>query len=241
MFRQAVLAPRRLEDALVCSDQSRPPVNFNALFGLTHFDMASNEVVGYGIAVGIDRDVSLHIHQALMEKVDRSHPDRQRLQVGLFNGKQLARTGLEIIAELRVDLIAPFARLTICIFPVLESTAGQEIRVDIPEASLHAGRAIGVSFLMSAEVEAIPLREGRHFRHWHHVAACALQHHDVGVIDHASFASSLKILQSVGEKHFAVETSESGEKFEEQQSRIAADQRSSLNGPQLATDLGTMW
>jgi len=95
------------------SDEPWPTIDFHAVLGLAHFHLAPDEVVGYGVAVGIDRDVPLHIHQALVEKIDRRHPDRQRLQVGLLNGEQLARTGLEIVAELSVNLIAPLARLPV--------------------------------------------------------------------------------------------------------------------------------
>jgi hypothetical protein len=62
----------------------------------------------------------------------------------------------------------------------------------------------------------------------------------MGVVDHASFAGSWEILESVGEEHLAHETGESWEKFEEEHTGIAADQRSGLHGPQLAADLGTV-
>src|SRR5438552_17180801 len=51
MFWQAVFAARGLEHASMDSNQPRPSIGFYVLFGLPHFDAASDEVVGYGIAV----------------------------------------------------------------------------------------------------------------------------------------------------------------------------------------------
>src|SRR5207253_4770594 len=51
---------------------------------------------------------------------------------------------------------------------------------------------------------------------------------------------SLKVLESVGEEDLALEASERWEKFEEEHAGIAADQRRSLHGPQLAADVGAM-
>ena len=67
MFWQAVFAARGLEHASMDSNQPRPSIGFYVLFGLPHFDAASDEVVGYGIAVVVDRDVALHVHQAMVE------------------------------------------------------------------------------------------------------------------------------------------------------------------------------
>ncbi len=59
----------------------------NGVFGLARFDVAPDEVVGYGIAIGIDRDVPFRIHQALVEKIHRRHPYWEGLQVGLLDGQ----------------------------------------------------------------------------------------------------------------------------------------------------------
>src|SRR5207245_691597 len=65
MLRQAILAARGLDHTRMRRHESRPSVDFNLVFGLAHFDVASDEVVGDGIAIGLDRDVSFHIHQTL--------------------------------------------------------------------------------------------------------------------------------------------------------------------------------
>ena len=125
-----------------------------------------------------------------MEEIDGRRPDRQRLQVGSFEGEQFARTGLEIVAETGIDLVAPLARPLVGIGPTAKGTARQEVGLDIAEAALDPGRAVGVANRMSLEAEAVAVGEGGHLRHRHHVAARALQHHEVSVVNQASFAGS---------------------------------------------------
>jgi hypothetical protein len=100
--------------------------------------MATDEVSGHRIAIGVDPDHPLQVHHPLVEKIDGRHPDRHRLQVRSFNGEQLARAGLEIIAEAGIDFVAPLARLLIGVLPVAEGATGQEVGLDITEAALHA-------------------------------------------------------------------------------------------------------
>jgi hypothetical protein len=58
---------------------------------------------------------------------------------------------------------------------------------------------------MRAKLEAEALRKSRHLGRWHHVRAAAHQHHHVRVVDHALLAGSLEILESVSQKHLALE------------------------------------
>ena len=46
MPRQAIVAARGLDHARMRRHEPRPPVDFNLIFGLAHFDVTSNEVVG---------------------------------------------------------------------------------------------------------------------------------------------------------------------------------------------------
>jgi hypothetical protein len=59
-----------------------------------------------------------------------------------------------------------------------------------------------------AKFEAEALREGRHLRRRHHVAARAHQHHHVRVVDHAPLAGSLEVRQRIRQKYLALEARE---------------------------------
>ena len=145
---------------------------------------------------------------------------------------------LEVFSDLRQCFEKQFffARVG----PVAEGAARQEVSLDITEAALHARRAVGITDGVSLKAEAVTLGESGHFRHRHHVAARAFQHHQVSVVDQASFAGPLKILESVSEKDLALETAEGGKELKEEHARITADQRGGLNRPQLAADLGAV-
>jgi hypothetical protein len=54
MFRRAGLVPEGLDNAGWRRDRAPPSADFNMIFGLAHIDVASDEVVGYGVAIGID-------------------------------------------------------------------------------------------------------------------------------------------------------------------------------------------
>ncbi len=208
MFRQAILAAGGLDHTRVRGDEARPAIDFNLVFGLAHFDVTSDEVGGGGIAIAVDRDEPFHIYQALVEEIDGRRPDRQRLQVRSFGGEQLARAGLEIVAETGIDLVAPLAGLLVGIGPVAEGAARQEVGLDVAEAALDSRRAVGVAYRMSLETEAVAVGEGGHLGHRHHVATRAFQHHQVSVVNQAGFTSPLKVLEGVGESLLANSPSE---------------------------------
>ena len=64
MFRQAILAAGGLDHARVRGDEAWPSIDFNLVFGLPHFDVASDEVGGDGLAIGVNGDIPFQIHQA---------------------------------------------------------------------------------------------------------------------------------------------------------------------------------
>jgi hypothetical protein len=240
MFRQAVPAAGGLDDAGVRGHPPRPPVDFNRVFGLAHFDVASDEVVGDRIAIGIHRDVPLEIHQPLVKKIDRGYPDRQRFQMRPFSGEQLARAGLEIITEPGIDLIAPFARLPVGLFPVAEGAARQEVGFDIAEAPLDTRGAVSIALLMRLEAESAAIGEDGHLRHGDYVPARSFQHHDVSVVDQTGGTGTLEVLEGIGEKDLAIEACEAGKELKEEHTGIAANQGSRLDRPQAAADLSAV-
>jgi hypothetical protein len=62
----------------------------------------------------------------------------------------------------------------------------------------------------------------------------------VSVVDHADLTTAVEVLESVGEEHLAIETSEGGIELEEQHTGITQDQRGGLHQAQLASDLDSM-
>ena len=91
------------------------------------------------------------------------------------------------------------------------------------------GGAIGISFFVGLETESVALGKGGHLGDRHHVSARTLQHHHVGVVDHADLASSRKVLESVREKHFAIEAGKGGKELEKQHAGVTQHQRSGLH------------
>src|ERR1017187_1170830 len=86
----------------------------------------------------------------------------------LFDRKQLARHGAEMLLVSPIDTIAPLARLLIQILPTGEASPRQEVPLDKPERPLNAGRTVGVTQLVSHEAEAEALCKSRHLGHRNH-------------------------------------------------------------------------
>ncbi len=105
--------------------------------------------------------------------------------------------------------------------------------------SLDAGRAVGVADLVGGEGEAAEaLAEGHHLGDRHHVLAGAAQDHHVGVVDHAPRAHAPDVGDRVGEEALALEAAEARVALEEEQPRVAHDQRGDLHGLVHAADRG---
>ena len=142
--------------------------------------------VRHRVAMRIDVDVALDVDEAVVERVDLRHEERQRMQVRAFGGEELARAGVQLTLGRGVHLVAPGERLRIEIGEVGELAAGQEVVFDEVERALDARRAVGIALLVRAKREGEALGEGGHLRHRHHVGARAARDHDVGVVDHAA-------------------------------------------------------
>jgi hypothetical protein len=63
----------------------------------------------------------------------------------------------------------------------------------------------------------------------------------VGVVDHATFADSLHVLERLTEKDLAIEAREARRKLEEEQAGITEDERGRLHQAQLAAELHLVW
>src|ERR1022692_4502708 len=105
----------------------------------------------------------------------------------------------------RVDLLAPLPRLPIQIVPAGEGTACQKVGLDEPEGPLYARRTVNVADRVRLELKAEPFAKGGHLGYGNHVAAGAMQHYYVRVIDHHAAWRTREVAQRLRQEHFAVE------------------------------------
>ena len=195
-----------LGDPAVSHQVAGIELNLDFVLRFAHLHAAADPVQGDRVAVGVQSDVALDVHQARVEPVDFRNPDGQWLQVQPFHGEELARDGPEMFLVGGVDLVAPLARLLIQVFPTGEGASGQEVILDEREGPLHTRRTVGIADRMRHEVKAETLGEGGHFGHGNHLASGAAQHHHMGVVDHHAARGAREVTQSGGEKHLAVKT-----------------------------------
>ncbi len=173
-----------LDDPRVGDQIAGIELNLDLVSGFAHFDSAANPGDRDGISVGVERDVALDIHYALVQPVDFRDPDRQRFKMHLLDGEQLARNGVNVFLVGRIDAITPLARLEIEILPGGECTSGKKVRLNEPEWPLDAGGAVCIASFMGHKSGTKTLGERSHLRHRNHLASGSSQHNHMGVVDH---------------------------------------------------------
>jgi hypothetical protein len=104
-----------------------------------------------------------------------------------------------------------------------------------PKGPFYARRTIGIPDLMGHELKPEALPKRGHLGHRHHGPPGAAQHDDVRVVDHDSPGRAAEVPQGLGEKHLAVEASESRGALKEQHPRVAQHRRGGLHLPLFAT------
>jgi hypothetical protein len=113
MFGQAIPAAGSVKHAAMASDQAWPTIDFDTLLGFSRFDLEPQKLLGNRVAIVIDGHIAGHVHQALVQPINRWNPDRKSLQVSSFGSKKLTGAGFQFAAILRIDLIAPGPRLSV--------------------------------------------------------------------------------------------------------------------------------
>src|SRR6266851_8412626 len=98
---------------------------------------------------------ALDVDEPMMEGVHLRHEERQRAEVRVLGGKQLAGAGVEMALVGGVHLVAKGARLGIEIGEVGKAAAGQEIVLDEMKGPLDAGRAVGIALFIVATDELV--------------------------------------------------------------------------------------
>lgn len=228
-------------DAAVSDQPAGIALNLDLVLGLAHLHATADPVHRDRVAVGVERDIAFHVHQAVMQPVDFGNPGRQRFQLQPLDRKQLAGHGADMFFVSRVDLIAPLPRLLIEILPTGEGAPGQEVSLDKAEGPFYARRTIRIPNRMRHELKTETLSKGGHLRHRHHVASAAAQHHHVRVIDHDTGGGATQVTQRLGEKHLAVEALKGGVALEEQRPRITQHRRCGLHFAFPAAQFEFVW
>ena len=140
-------------------DVARIQFDLDLVPGLAHFHAPPDPGDRNRVANGVHRDVSFHVHRALMQAIHFGNPRRQRFQMQALDREQFARHGADMFLVSRVDAVAPLARLLIQIVPTGERAAGQKVVFDEGKRAFHARRAVGVADLMRHEAEPEAFRE----------------------------------------------------------------------------------
>ena len=232
---QALLA--ETEDARVLGDQTRPVVDGDLVFRLAHLELATDESPGHREDVAIDVDEAFDVHHAVMQQVDVGHPRRARHQMGLLFREEFERTGLQRASLFAVDALAPRTRLEIEVREVGEGSTGDKVSLDVVEAALDVGRAIGVALFVRDEGETVAPGEGLHLGHRHHVGARALEDDDVCVVHHAPPSGAAEEGHRLIEKHLAGEAIEARVDLHETHSRVGQHHRRGLHAVLDAADV----
>src|SRR5258705_5124714 len=237
MLGQGEVAPGWFRDPGMGGDQARSLIDLDGVLALAYLYTSADHLHGDGIAVGRNADITFDIHDALMQKVDRRHPDGQWFQERLLDGKEFSRAGLEFRSESSVHLVTPLASLTVGVLPVLEGATGQKVVFNIGKPPFDVSRTIGVPFLMGFEREVVAFAEGLHLRDGNHIASGPLEYYQLRVVDHAGGTAAAQVVQGVGKEHLAVKAREVGIELKEDHAGVAQNQRGRLHAALFATEV----
>jgi len=97
----------------------------------------------------IDADVPLDVDDALMEHVHLRDKQRQGAQVRPFDGKEFARTGVQVACDGRVGRVAEAHGLGVEIGQVGKHTSGEEVVLDVMKGPMRR-----VAYALISEVRA---------------------------------------------------------------------------------------
>src|SRR6185437_9485761 len=97
-----------------------------------------------------------------------------------------------------------------------------------------------MAFLVSYELEAVALGEGRHLGGGDHLLPSARGHDDMSVVDHAVRGSAADVPQRLGQERFALKAGEARIDLEEDHPRVAEHDGSDLHLDDPSADRGPM-
>src|SRR2546421_3837746 len=103
----------RSDSADMSDEVARIEFDIDLVFGLADFHPPPDPGDRYRVANGVHRDVSFHVHRALMQAIHFGNPRWQRFQMHAFDREQLARHRADMFLVSGVDLVAPLACLLI--------------------------------------------------------------------------------------------------------------------------------
>jgi hypothetical protein len=117
----------------------------------------------------VDTNVSFGIDDAVVELVDLGDVEGKGSELRLFAGEKLSRGSSKVTFRLGVGRVAELPCLLIDVGKIIETTAGEEVVLDVVHGALDPGGTIGVTFLVSAKLKAKALSEGFHLWYWDHL------------------------------------------------------------------------
>src|SRR6516165_2737999 len=110
-------------DALVGNDVAQIELNLDLVLGFAYLYATTNPGHRDRVAVGVQGHISFHIHHALVQTINFGNPDGQRLEMKLFEGKQLAWNRVNVFFVCGVDAVAPLSGVLVQVLPTGEGTA----------------------------------------------------------------------------------------------------------------------
>ena len=129
-------------------------LNLDLVFGLSHLHAAPNPLQRDRVPVGVECDITFHVHHALVQAVDLGNPRRQRFQLWPFHGEQLTGDGTDMFLISGVDFIAPLPCLLIQVSPIGECSTCQEVCLYEPEGPFYARGSVGIPNRVRYELKA---------------------------------------------------------------------------------------
>ena len=191
----------------------------------------ADEVLGHGVAIGVQGGVADDVDDALEALVERWRARRQGPQFGFFEQVRRLWRAAEGALGLSVrDRDAPGERLCIEVVQIIEGAPGEEVALDVIEGALDAGAAIGVAEGVGGEGEAVGAGEGDHLRGDGGVGAGAGGDDDARVVDDAARAGAVVEGERVGEERLGLEAGEARVVGDEQPAAEREHQCGALQG-----------
>jgi len=118
------------EDPRVHGNLPRPLEDPHVLFRFADLDPATDQLVGHRVDVPPDVDVPLEVDEAMVQRVHLGHPDRQRRELRLLGGEELAGARLQVSLAGPVHPIAPGEGFPVELREIAKRAAGEEVVLD---------------------------------------------------------------------------------------------------------------
>src|SRR5665213_3407221 len=230
----------RAVHARVVGHTARAGVQIDSIQRLAYLQGSCDEAVGGRVADAVHVHVAFGIHDAGEELIDLWHEQRQRLQVPLFDGEELAAAGVQLVGELGVPGLRGLSGPLVELAPVGKILPGQKGLLDTMERGFHTRGAVGVTERMRLEGKAVAGGKGAHLWGHDHVGPRAGGHDHVGVVHHAGGGRAVKVADRLGQERLALKTREACVVLEVDHARVAQHNGCGLYAGEHPADTGAV-